>query len=29
MDAKDRVVVIRSPAAVKSGETLRLRIAET
>jgi hypothetical protein len=29
VDAKDRVVVIRFPAAVKEGETLRLRIAET
>jgi hypothetical protein len=29
VDAKDRVVVIRFPAAVKAGETLRLRIAET
>ena len=29
VDAKDRVVVIPFPAAVKAGETLRLRIAET
>lgn len=29
VDPKDRVVVIRFPAAVKAGETLRLRIAET
>ena len=29
VDPKDRVVVIRFPAAVKEGETLRLRIAET
>ena len=29
VEAKDRVVVIRFPAAVKAGETLRLRIAET
>jgi hypothetical protein len=29
VEAKDRVVVIRFPAAVKKGETLRLRIAET
>jgi hypothetical protein len=29
VDPKDRVVVIRFPAAVKKGETLRLRIAET
>jgi hypothetical protein len=29
VEAKDRVVVIPFPAAVKKGETLRLRIAET
>ncbi|MGH9595374.1 MAG: hypothetical protein ACRD3K_01115 [Edaphobacter sp.] len=29
VDPKDRVVVIPFPAAVKAGETLRLRIAET
>jgi hypothetical protein len=29
VDPKDRVVVIRFPAAVRAGETLRLRIAET
>jgi hypothetical protein len=29
VDPKDRVVVIPFPAAVKTGETLRLRIAET
>ena len=29
VEAKDRVVVIPFPAAVKAGETLRLRIAET
>src|SRR5277367_2423542 len=29
VDPKDRVVVIRFPAAVREGETLRLRIAET
>jgi hypothetical protein len=29
VDPKDRVVVIRFPSAVKAGETLRLRIAET